>query len=303
MFVKKPHRGAEERTTYGGTTTLQREGVTDYSNLKRTEENVEKKKDFSTNGFLSSVTVLALLLGYIGYTSYTPQEKPADPLTKDSLYYNQLYTMYRSDTNHVEATITAVPSKNNNTIEYLNLVNGATIGLWYQFGVSYLPERHEFRLVYNVWKDNRKMLSSDDGSEIVLKKGIKEGDIVSLSLSVEVNNISTEAKDLRTGEIAKTLFPSLEHTFKGGLVGNGAFTGIMSEEISKFPIATQPYQDYLLEKGSGMSMEMRRLNIRLVPVEMSENGKNVSGYRIIPLVNSGINDEYLTEKEFVTGSR
>ncbi len=302
--MKKPSRGAVEPKIMSETIAFHGAEITPYSNLKRDREQEEKKKHFSTNGFLSSVTVLALLLGYMGYTSYTSQEKPAaNSLAKDSLYYNQLYTMYRSDTNYVGATIKAVSSRNNNTIEYLNLVNGATPSLWYQFGVSYLPERHEFRLVYNVWKDNRKMLSSDDGSEIILKKGIKEGDTVSLSLSIKVNSISMEAKDFRTGETATTSFPTLEHTFKGGLVGNGAFTGIMSEEISKFPIATQPYQDYMLEKGSGISMDMKRLSIRLVPIEISESGKKVSGYRIIPLVNSGINDEYLTEKEFVTGSR
>ena len=301
--MKKPSRGAAEPKTTSETIAFHGAEITPYSNLKRDQDEEEKKKHFSMNGFLSSVTVLALLLGYMGYTSYTSPEKPANQLTKDSLYYNQLYTMYRSDTNYVGVTIKAVSSRNNNTIEYLNLVNGATTRMWYQFGVSYLPERNEFRLVYNVWKDNRKMLSSDDGSEIVLKKGMKEGDTVSLSLSIKVNSISMEAKDFRTGETARTSFPTSEHTFKGGVVGNGAFTGIMSEEISKFPIATQPYQDYMLEKGSGISMDMKRLSIRLVPIEISENGKKVPGYRIIPLVNSGMNDEYLTEKEFVTGSR
>ena len=262
----------------------------------------DRRSGVSAKGFVTSAAALALLIGYLGYTSH---DRKAEPINKDPLYYNQLYTMFRSDTNEVKATIKAVPFNDKGAVEYLNLVNGATSHIWYQWGVSYLAEKRSFRLAYNIWKDNTKILSSnEDSSELSFSKGgIKAGDTISLSLEITVNTVKMGAKDLRTGETVAKVFPSLEHVFRGGSVGSGTFTGIMSEEISKTPMLSQPHQEYLLPEGSSSKMEMERLSIRLVPIEINDNGKLASGYRIIPLINSGIDDEHLFGNKFVTGSK
>ncbi len=261
-----------------------------------------KRSGLLAKGFISSTAALALLMGYF---EYTPQEKKAEPVNQDPLYYNQLYAMFRSDTNEVKATIKAVPFSDKGAVEYLNLVNGATSHIWYQWGVSYLAEKHNFSLAYNVWKDNTKILSSnEDASELSFSRGgIKAGDTISLSLKITLNTVKMEAQDLRTGETVMKVFPSLEHVFRGGTAGSGTFTGIMSEEISKIPMLTQPHQEYFLPEGSSSKMEMERISLRLVPIKINDNGKIVSGYRITPLINSGMNDEYLFGNEFVTGSR
>jgi hypothetical protein len=160
-----------------------------------------------------------------------------------ALYDEQLGTTFTQDFSFLSYNVTAVAQTDTSSgYGPAYLLNGLSdTGYWYQVGLAWnwdpsVPEGRGFSMVYEVWdpKGNSIFPSNGGGGLLSFSGRVNQGDIVELTISFTLNNVTMSAFDINTHSNASVSYSSQGAKKFTGLTGGtanskGYFTGLMTE--------------------------------------------------------------------------